>query len=179
MTYEELADIAIVNYEAFKDKPSHLAAVTGLVAEGLHRTKVIHSGFISEACHNRPEGSKVCREHYFGRLASAKLIMKQIAKGISRKRFIALIKSRSRVHYTTSGENQELRKYDTLFWREAYKQAGIVLIPFIPRNIKKINIDGVVFGSAKEVSNEYDIPIETVRYRVASESKKWVGWNYA
>ncbi len=179
MRYETLAKIAMVNYEAFKDDPETLHEVTGLVAEGLHRTTPIHTGLISIECNNRPKGTKVCREHYFGRLASAKLIMRQIAKGKSFNRIVALIKSRSRVHYTTSDENNRLRKHGDMFWREAYKKAGIVLVPFVDRKIKKIDIGGLVFSSAKEVSYEFDIPIDTVRQRVKSSSKKWADWNYA
>jgi len=174
--YEIVLDIARANYEAFKDKPEHLQFATGLIAEAIHRVKPIHTGLISEAANKK--GVKICKEHYFGRLASAKLIMKKIAeRKWSDKRLVQFIRSRSRVHYTTSAENQELRKYDHLYWTKAYKAAGIKLVPFIPRNKKYVyNIDGLEYNSIQDAAQKYSISPELARYRCDSKSKKWTGW---
>jgi hypothetical protein len=180
VTYETLIRIAISLYNAHKDNPEDFKEATGLVAEGLHRTKPIHSGLISEKCASNRSTEKICKEHYFGRLASAKKIMSEIAKGRSFKRLVALARSRSRVHYTTKDENQKLRAYGHLFWREAYKEVGTNLIPYVPRTrAKDIDVNGKVFSSAKEVSKQFNIPIETVRYRIAAKSKKWAHWKHA
>lgn len=174
--YKMLLDVARVNYEAFKDHPEHLQFVTGLIAEGLHRQKPIHTGLISEAANKK--GVKICKEHYFGRLASAKLIMKKIAeRKWSDKRLVQFIKSRCRVHYTTSQENMVLRNYDHLHWTKAYKAAGIKLVPFVPRNKKYVySIDGVVYNSIQDAAQKYNITPELARYRCDSKSKKWTEW---
>lgn len=174
--YQILLDTARTNYESFKDRPEHLQFVTGLIAEGLHRMKPIHTGLISEAANKK--GVKICKEHYFGRLASAKLIMKKIAeRKWSDKRLVQFIKSRSRVHYTTSQENTILRNYDHLYWTKAYAAAGIKLVPFVPRNKKYVyNIDGIVYNSIHDAAQKYNITTANVRYRADSKSKKWTEW---
>jgi len=174
--YRMLLDVAKVNYHSFKDKPDELLFVTGLIAEGIHRMKPIHTGLISEAANKK--GVKICKEHYFGRLASAKLIMKKIAEGKwTDERLVRLIKSRSRVHYTTSEENQILRNYDHLYWTKAYKAAGIKLVPFVPRNKKYVYIiDGVEYNSIQEAAKKYDITPSVAVYRCNSKSKRWVKW---
>ena len=172
--YKILLEVARTNYESFKDRPDELQFVTGLIAEGIHRMKPIHTGLISEAA--SVKGVKICKEHYFGRLASAKLIMKKIAEGKwSDERLICLIKSRSRVHYTTSQENQVLRNYDHLYWTKAYEAAGIRLIPYVRRNKKYVySINGVVYNSIQDAVLKYGITTGVILYRCASKSKKWV-----
>jgi hypothetical protein len=174
--YKLLLDVAKANYNAFKNCPDEFAFVTGLIAEGIHRMKPIHTGLISEEA-NRA-GVKICREHFFGRLGSAKLLMKKIAEGRwSDDRLVAFIQSRSRVHYTTSAENQRLKNYDHLHWRAAYKQAGICLVDFSPRRKKKYiyNIDGMVYN-VDAAAEKYGITNATVLYRCNSNSKKWANW---
>lgn len=174
--YKILLDVARSNFETFKDQPDQLKFVTGLIAEGLHRMKPIHTGLISEAASKK--GVKICKEHFFGRLASAKLIMQKIAEDKwSDERLVCLIKSRSRVHYTTSAENMTLRNYDHLYWREAYKAAGIKLIPFVPRNKKYIyNIEGIEYNSIQDAAKHYNITADVARYRSDSKSPKWANW---
>ena len=177
--YKILLDVASANYEAFKDHPEHLQFVTGLIAEGLHRMKPIHTGLISVAASDK--GVKICKEHFFGRLASAKIIMQKIAEGKwSDERLVLLIMSRSRVHYTTSKENMILRNYDHLHWTKAYAAAGIKLVPFVPRNKKYVyNIAGIEYNSIQEPAEKFEITAEVARYRVNSKSTKWSDWNKA
>jgi hypothetical protein len=171
-----LLRVAQANYNAFKDSPDELHFVTGLIAEGIHRMKPIHTGLISEAANEK--GVKICKEHFFGRLASAKLIMQKIAEGKwSDERLVLLIMSRSRVHYTTSHENMVLRNYSHLHWRKAYKAAKINLVPFVPRNKKYIySINGIEYNGANDVAKKYNITASIVVYRCHSRSKKWTEW---
>ena len=174
--YTSLAKIAIAGHEAHKDDPETLKFFTGLVAEGLHRTPAIHTGLISEKAANRAKGVKFTKEHFFGRQASAEKIMEQIAKGKSFKRIVAIIKSRSRVHYTTPKENTDLKRVGHLFWREAYKKLNINLIPYVKRNKKYVyKIEGTVYNSAKEVAEKYNLSVAGIDYRCKSPKfEEWI-----
>lgn len=175
-TPEMLACLAKDIHNLYKDDPEMLEFATGLVAEGIHRLKKVHTGMISE---NAVISGNYCKEHYWGRKASAKLIMDQIAKGKSFKRIVAIIKSRQRVHFTTSYENRKLVKYSHLFWREAYKQAGIKLERYIKRSQKYFyKIDGVVYNSKKDAAKVYKIDLKDVQYRCGSSSPKWKDWKF-
>lgn len=174
--YEILAEFAIDNHNLYKDKPEKLNLVTGLLAEGLFRMPAIHSGYISEEANST--GQK-CKEHYWGRKGSADMIMIQINKGKSFKRIVALIKSRARVHYTTSQENNYLKSYGNLFWRDAYKKAGIKLILYQDQRQKyHYSVHGVIFKTKDEVTKKYNIDGFTSDYRCRSKSKKWLDWNF-
>lgn len=174
--YATLARIAIAAYESHKNDPEALKMVTGLIAEGLHRTPAIHTGLISEQAANRPKGAKFTKEHFFGRQTSAEKIMKLIAEGRSFDRIVAVIKSRSRVHYTTPKENTDLKRVGHLFWREAYKELNINLIPYVKRNKKYVyNIEGTVYNSASEVAAKYNMSVAGIDYRCKSEKfKEWI-----
>ena len=174
--YKILLDVAKANYNAFKNCPDQLAFTTGLIAEGIYRMKPIHTGLVSEEA-SRPK-VKICKEHFFGRLGSAKILMKKIGEGKwSDDRLVTFIQSRSRVHYTTSAENQRLKNYDHLHWRAAYKEAGIRLVDFSPRREKKYiyNIDGMVYN-VDTAAEKYGITSAIVLYRCNSNSKKWTNW---
>jgi hypothetical protein len=174
--YEILLDLAQDFYNLYKDRPEHFKAATGLIAEGLHRVTPIHTGLISEEA-NRP-GVKICKEHFFGRLNSAKLLMKKIGEGKwSRSRLLTFVKSRSRVHYTTSGENHRLKNYAHLHWRAAYKAANIRLVKFTSRRVEKhvYDIDGVVYNT-KSALEKYAITKNALNYRCNKTSKKWSQW---
>jgi hypothetical protein len=174
--YKILLDVARVLYNAFKDMPAHLAFVIGLIAEGLHRMTPIHTGLISEEASKRKV--KICKEHFFGRTASARIIMKKIGEGKwSDERLVLLIKSRCRVHYTTSAENMKLRKYDHLHWRKAYEAAGIKLIPFVDARPKYVySVAGKVYNTLNEVAKEYGMSMEAMRNRFTSTRDKWNQW---
>ena len=172
--YQILLNVAKANYAAFADAPEDLQFASGLIAEGLHRMKPIHSGLVSELA--SVKGTKICKEHFFGRQKSALLIMKKIAEGRSDKFLYCLIKSRSRVHYTTAGENMNLIKYDNLHWRQAYEKAGVNLIPFTRRGDKYVYIiDGIVYND-NIVAEKFNLPIGVIKYRCMSKGKKWNGW---
>lgn len=174
--YKMLLEVAKANYNEFKDQPDILAFATGLIAEGLHRMKPIHTGLISVEA-NQPK-IKICKEHFFGRLSSAKKIVQKIAEGKwSEERLILFIRSRSRVHYTTSHENMRLRDFDHLYWREAYKQVGIQLVKFSPRREKKYiyNIDGMDYN-VNSAAEKYGCTTDIVLYRCGSKSPKWSNW---
>lgn len=180
---ELVAELCITTYDKFKTRPAKVRSfVEGIVgAEGIFRVPSTQSGWISKAALAKKEENSSwtpTKEHYFGRKASADKIFEQLEKGKGFDRIRNIILSRSRVHYTTAAENEQLKKYGHLPWREAYALCGIELVPYEGRQIKKVKIGDNIFASVKEVSNEFDIPELTVRYRIKSESKKWVGWNY-
>jgi hypothetical protein len=174
--YETLARIAIAGYESHKDDPEALKFFTGLVAEGLHRTPAIHTGLISEKAAKRAKGVKFTKEHFFGRQASAEKIIELIAQGKSFNRIVAVIKSRSRVHYTTPKENTYLKKYGNLFWRDAYAALGIKLVPYVKRNKKYVYIiEGTVYNNAKQVAEKYKLSVAGIDYRCRSPKfEEWI-----
>ena len=174
--YEILKRFAIDNYHLYKDNPEMLEFVTGLIAEGLYRMPHKHTGLISEASN---ESGQRCHEHYWGRKGSANKIIEQIRKNRSEDRILALVKSRSRIHYTTSAENTRLIKYSNLFWRKAYELAGIKLIKFVPKNRKYTYlIEGKIYEDKKGIIKDYDISIGQIDYRCRSNSKKWANWYF-
>lgn len=174
--YEILARFAIDNYNLYKKDPESFEFVTGLIAEGLFRVPAIHSGYISKEADTTRQK---CKEHYWGRKGSAVQIMQQIDKGKSFNRIVALIKSRARVHYTTSQENTYLKAYGNLFWREAYEKVGVKLIPYTDHRQKyHYLIDGVVYKTKDEAAEKYNIDKLMVDYRCRSQSKKWSDWNF-
>lgn len=135
--YESLVELAkavadVIN--EFPDSPDTFRLGTGLIAEGLHRVRAIHTGLISFEANKREV--KICKEHYYGRQASGEKIIEQVNKGKSDEFLLRLVKSRSRVHYTTPKENISLRNFAHLHWREGYRQAGIELVPFYKKNTK-------------------------------------------
>ena len=174
-TPESLAKIAFSFESNFRNDPETLKLGIGLVAEGLHRLKARHTGLISEEASKK--GVQICKEHFFGRQASAEMILDQVRKGKSMCRIIALIVSRTRVHYTTQKQNMILRNYSHLHWRKAYSEAGIRLIPYVRKSQKYIyKVDGVVYNTPKEVCDKYDITQQTLNARCIAK-RKWSTWN--
>lgn len=174
--HEILKRFSVDNYNLYKEDPEMLEFITGLIAEGIYRMPHQHTGLISKACQ---ETGRKCHEHYWGRKDSAYKIIDQIRKNKSENRILSIIKSRSRVHYTTSEENTRLIKYSNLFWRNAYKLAGIELIKYVPKS-RKYNylIDGKNYDNKKDILNDYNIDINQIDYRCRSKSKKWSTWEF-
>ena len=178
-----VAELCVTAYEKFKDYPEEaLSFIEGICgAEGIFRVPSVQSGWISKkALAKKEKNSKYTptKEHYFGRKASANVIFEQIAQGKSIARIRDIILSRSRVHFTTSQENEKLKKHSHLPWRQAYAKCGIELVPYEGRKIKKISIDGVIYESAKEVSDEFGISLAYVYQRMTGKIKKWSHWKY-
>jgi virulence-associated protein VapD len=174
-SYQLLA-IAKSLYNSFKDDQDALDFAIGLIAEGIHRLKPRHTGLISVEA-NQP-GVKICKEHFFGRLSSAKKLIQKIAEGKwSDTRLVQFINSRSRVHYTTSRENQELRKYAHLHWREAYRRVDIQLVKFVPRRTQKCvyRINGIDYNIT-DAAKKYNCTKAVVIYRCYAKSIKWIKW---
>lgn len=174
--YEIVADIALANHALFAGT-EHEKMVIGLLAEALHRIKPANQNKMISTKANELPASKRCKEHYFGRKASADLIFYQIDKGVSKERLIAIIKSRSRVHLTTSQENMLLRNYSHLHWREAYRQADIQLIPY-HRNKYVYIVDGIEYNDMNEVTKKFNISNAAAAARFTSQAKKgkYQGW---
>lgn len=154
--------------------------ISGIVAaEGIFRVPSKLTGLISKkALEKKKQNSKYIptKEHYFGRQAAADKIFEQIKKQKSFNRVVNIILSRSRVHYTTSEENEALKAYPLLSWREAYASVGIELVPHV--TTKQISIGEKIFKSVSEVSEHFNVDKQVVYNRINSRSKKWVDWKY-
>ena len=119
-----------------------------------------------------------CYEHYRGRTQSAKDITRAFLTGKSQSFIMKLIRSRMRGHYTTSEENVKLKRFDHLPWRQAYAEAGIKLIPWEPKPVRKFDyiIEGKTYESISEVAEKYGITTEGVVYRCKSDSERFADW---
>lgn len=119
-----------------------------------------------------------CYEHFRGRTQSAKDITRAFLTGKSQSFIMKLIKSRMRGHYTTSEENVKLKKFDHLPWRKAYAEAGIKLIPWEPKPVRKFDyiIEGKTYESISEVAEKYGITTDGVVYRCKSDSERFTDW---
>lgn len=135
--------------------------------------------FISEkAMAERAKDTKYrpCYEHYFSRTKSVQDILRAFERGKSDNFIKRLLMSRMRGHYTTSEENITLKKYDTLFWRDAYKAAGIKLVPWVATPARKFDyiIEGVTYTSPSKVAKKYKMSKEGVSYRCKAKTfPKW------
>jgi hypothetical protein len=137
--------------EAFKDNAEMLRYSCGVeISEGLHRLspptknadgskKKVYT--TTAAAEQKASGKKPTPEHFYGRASSAMTILEQALKGKSDRFLCALIKSRSRVHDSTSDENKALNKYmkenPGVHWRTAYKSTCSPLIEKIDGRKKK------------------------------------------
>jgi len=113
-----------------------------------------------------------CYEHFRGRTQSAKDITRAFLTGKSQSFIMKLIKSRMRGHYTTSEENQKLKKFDHLPWRQAYAKAGIKLISWKPKSVRKYDyiIDGKTYKSISTIVKKYNLSNSGIEYRCKSNS---------
>ncbi len=122
-------------YDSYKNEGYPLQCLVTVIKDILHCTRIVPSGMASsEASFLKPK--KYSIDHYFGRTRSAHAIVRLLDKGILSKdkpeRFVAFIKSRSRVHYVTKSQNKALSSRDPNpgHWSNLYKKAGIRLVPY-------------------------------------------------
>lgn len=113
-----------------------------------------------------------CYEHYRGRTQSAKDITRAFLTGKSQSFIMKLIKSRMRGHYTTKKENQKLKKLDHLPWRQAYAKAGIKLLPWEPKSVRKFDyiIEGKIYESISTIAKKYNLSNSGIEYRCKSNN---------
>lgn len=127
---------------------------------------------------------KVCYEHYFGRKASGRLIIKKVLAGHSIARIAAIIRSRSRVNRVTSAENTRLKKFSSSMdllktkaqIQHEYNCAGIELVYVTPK-ITMYIIDGIEY-SKDEAMEKFDIDYGKLYSRCNSTAKrgKYTTW---
>ena len=181
--YAALVDWLFCQSTFLHDEKHFLITIAGL-RNLIFDMKNTYSGYASKAAIKKHNGylSRMTPEHYNPRQKMAEKMVGMVQRGASKEEVLIVLKEACKIHRVTSEENDALRPYqkkDDYIPEEAYKKVKIKLVEYAGKpKTKPINIDGRVFASAKEVSNEYDMPIEMVRHRVKSESKKWVGWNY-
>ena len=174
--YAAFADYIRRAFTTHKNNPRDMEYFAQALRNQIFDMASIPSGYSSISVANTPP-SKLTHEHIFPRMQSARFIIKQLERGISRKRLIALIKSRCRIHYTTSQENNLLRKLQrdpTYFWRNGYKQMGIELVPYVYKKPQKYiyKVDDVVYNSISDVAKAFGISKATARDRCVKKAKK-------
>jgi len=155
----------------------------GLIAEEIKRAPNTYSGLISI------EGIKQKNptlDHFTGRKASGRLILKKIMAGHSVKRIAAILAWSTRVHRVSRAENEALKKVDTkktiktrrdVEWE--YSQVVSPMVAFTPRRKQKYvyNIYDVVYNSTSEAAAAHNCSEKDIYYRcVTATSKKWSGW---
>lgn len=155
----------------------------GLIAEEIKRAPNTYSGLIST------EGMKQKNptlDHFTGRKASGRLILKKIMAGHSVERIAAILAWSTRVHRVSRAENEALKKVDTkkviksrkdVAWE--YSQVVSPMVPFTPRRKQKYvyNICDIVYNSRSEAALALGCTKADVYYRcVTSTSKKWFDW---
>ena len=179
--YTNLALLAKTLHASHKDEPLLRKQAIGLICDGIHQCPAIPSGLVSVAAKDRTV-STITKEHFFSRKISARTIFNLYDRGASICRVAAFIKSRCRVHYVTKQENMELVKYqqdqNIKTWREEYKAAGIVLVPYIKKTTKQYvySIGKIKYINIQDIANEYGVTVEVARYRFSTKAKKWSDW---
>lgn len=111
--------------------------ISRMISNSIFDMRVIWSGMYSQglvdAISLAPKTQK-CAEHYYPRQVAGQRILQHIEryKGISLKKLEEFLDVFTRVHYTTSQENQLLKPYqkvDTFISPEhSYQMAGITLV---------------------------------------------------
>lgn len=176
---EMLARAMQDNYDLYKNDPEMLEFMRGLFSQGLYVQTPIHTGFISEEAEKLRKDPKYTptKEHFFGRAQSTHVIIDQLKRGKSKERIKKVIRSRSRVHYTTKKENETLasinKKNPGISWRKLYELAGIKLIPYIHKSNKHVYYVGdVMYNTIQEVADHYGITQATAWNRFTSKAKR-------
>jgi hypothetical protein len=154
----------------------------GIIAEEIKRAPNTYSGLISV------EGMKQktpTLDHFTGRKASGRLILKKIMAGHSVERIAAILAWSTRVHRVARFENEELKKVDTkkpiksrrdVEWE--YSQAVSQMVPFVARRKQKYvyNIYGIEYNSKSEAATAHNCSEQTIHNRCINNSKKWSNW---
>lgn len=175
-----VARLCVTTFESFKnDDMQSRKFLEGIVAaEGIFRVPTKSTGLISEKALELKMSNKKyipTKEHFYGRRGSADLIFEQLQKGKGIDRIRSIILSRSRVHLTTAEENNALKAYDHLYWRDAYEAVGIKLVPNQHRTkAKKVMVDSNVYDNATETAKAFKISVQTVYNRINKKDN----WNY-
>jgi len=179
--YANLALLAKTLHDAHKNDELLRKQAIGLICDGIHQCPAIPSGLVSFAAKDRTV-SNLTKEHFFSRKISARTIFALYDRGASIQRVAAFIKSRCRVHYVTKQENMDLVKYqqnpNMKTWRQEYKAAGIVLVPYIKKNTKQYiyKIGKTEYNNIQDIANKYGITPMVARYRFSTKAKKWSDW---
>lgn len=155
----------------------------GIIAEEIKRAPDTHSGLISVEGMKQKNPTK---DHFTGRKASGRLILKKIMAGHSVQRIAAILAWSTRVHYVSRQENEELKKVDTkktiksrrvVQWE--YSQVVSQMVPFKPRRKQKnvYIIHGIEYNSLGEGAAANNCKTTDVYYRcITSKSKKYCDW---
>lgn len=149
----------------------------GIIAEEIKRAPDTHSGLISEEGMKQKSPTK---DHFTGRKASGRLILRKIMAGHSVQRIAAILAWSTRVHYVSKAENEALKKVDTkksiksrrdVAWE--YSQVVSQMMPFVPRRKQKYVyiIDGVVYNTKKEVAAAYNCSVAVVNNRCIKDKR--------
>lgn len=181
---DDLCDMMRPLHEKGKLNQKHVfERRAGLIAEEIKRAPNTYSGLISI------EGMKQKNptlDHFTGRKASGRLILKKIMAGHSVERIAAILAWSTRVHRVSRAENEALKKVDTkkviksrrdVEWE--YSRAVSPMVPYTPRRKQKYvyTIYGVVYNSTSDAASAHNCSERDIYYRcVTSKSKKWSDW---
>jgi hypothetical protein len=149
----------------------------GIIAEEIKRAPDTHSGLISIEGMKQKNPTK---DHFTGRKASGRLILKKIMAGHSVQRIAAILAWSTRVHYISRQENEELKKVDSkktiksrrvVQWE--YSQVVSQMVPFKPRRKQKYVyiIDGIVYKSAKDATRVHNCSLAVLNNRCIKDKR--------
>jgi len=149
----------------------------GIIAEEIKRAPDTHSGLISIEGMKQKNPTK---DHFTGRKASGRLILKKIMAGHSVQRIAAILAWSTRVHYISRQENEELKKVDSkktiksrrvVQWE--YSQVVSQMVPFKPRRKQKYVyiIDGIVYKSAKDAMRVHNCSLTVLNSRCIKDKR--------
>ena len=152
----------------------------GIIAEEIKRAPDTHSGLISL---NGMKQKIPTKDHYTGRKASGRLILKKILAGHSVERIASILAWSTRVHYVSRAENEALKKVGCkkniksrrdVAWE--YQLVVSEMVPFEPRRKQKVVyfIDGVEYNSSKEAAEANRCSIQTAINRC--KNPKFPNW---
>lgn len=181
--YRILAKMSITLYAVHGQHPDERKRAIGLITDGLHQCKAIHSGLVSENAQHLTV-VQMTKDHYLSRKKSAIKIFEMIEDGATIDEITAFIIDACSVHYVTKRENLDLIQYQQnpeLYptWQEQYAAAGIKLVPYVKKSNKKYVyiINGIEYNRLIDAAMENDCTINDVYYRCTkSKSKYFSAW---
>lgn len=181
--YRILAKMSITLHAGHGGDPNERKRAIGLITDGFHQCKAIHSGLVSENAQHL-NVSQMTKDHYLSRKKCAIKIFEMIDTGATIDELAAVIIEACNVHYVTKRENLDLIPYQkntALYptWQEQYAAAGIKLVPYVKKSNKKYVyiINGIEYSRLIDAAMENDCTINDVYYRCTkSKSKYFSAW---
>lgn len=181
--YRILAKMSLTLHAGHGGDPDERKRAIGLITDGFHQCKAIHSGLVSENAQHL-KVSQMTKDHYLSRKKGAIKIFEMIDAGATIDELTAFVIEVCNVHYVTKRENLDLIPYQkntALYptWQEQYAAAGIKLVPYIKKSNKKYVyiINEIEYNSPNDAAIANDCKISDVYYRcIKSNSEYFSAW---